>query len=97
MLGLLGALSPDEGVRRANEACDDLRRLPRGFGRLTGPIGRGPCCVRLVPANEGGRGDLGDPGFTLRTYPHLTPDSQDRARRAIDASFGLDGEVPPFA
>ncbi|MEV6106658.1 tyrosine-type recombinase/integrase [Streptomyces sp. NPDC051940] len=28
-----------------------------------------------------------DPGFTLRTYTHLLPNSQDRARRAIDASF----------
>jgi integrase len=26
-----------------------------------------------------------DPGFTLRTYAHLMPDSEDRARTAIDA------------
>lgn len=30
-----------------------------------------------------------DPGFTLRTYTHLMPNSQDRARRAIDAAFGV--------
>ncbi|MFE7076552.1 tyrosine-type recombinase/integrase [Streptomyces sp. NPDC057620] len=34
-----------------------------------------------------------DPGFTLRTYTHLMPNSQDRARRAIDSAFGKD--VPP--
>ncbi|WP_269854274.1 tyrosine-type recombinase/integrase [Streptomyces sp. RPT161] len=30
-----------------------------------------------------------DPGFTLRTYTHLMPNSQDRARKAIDAAFGV--------
>ncbi|MET7702978.1 site-specific integrase [Streptomyces sp. NPDC005485] len=30
-----------------------------------------------------------DPGFTLRTYTHLMPNSRDRARRAIDAAFGV--------
>ncbi|MEH0526915.1 tyrosine-type recombinase/integrase [Streptomyces stelliscabiei] len=29
-----------------------------------------------------------DPGFTLRTYTHLMPNSRDRARRAIDSAFG---------
>ncbi|MBW1604731.1 site-specific integrase [Streptomyces sp. JJ66] len=29
-----------------------------------------------------------DPGFTLRTYTHLMPNSQDRARKAIDSAFG---------
>jgi integrase len=29
-----------------------------------------------------------DPGFTLRTYTHLMPNSQDRARNAIDEAFG---------
>ncbi|MGP3984406.1 tyrosine-type recombinase/integrase [Streptomyces sp. KR80] len=33
-----------------------------------------------------------DPGFTLRTYTHLMPNSQDRARKAIDAAFGTDKE-----
>lgn len=28
-----------------------------------------------------------DPGFTLRTYTHLMPSSEDRARAAIDAAF----------
>ena len=28
-----------------------------------------------------------DPGFTLRTYTHLTPASDDRARGAIDGAF----------
>lgn len=28
-----------------------------------------------------------DPGFTLRTYTHLLPNSQDRARKAIDQAF----------
>lgn len=39
--------------------------------------------------------------FTLRTYTHLMPNSQDRARKAIDAAFGPaaegdgdDGAVP---
>ena len=29
-----------------------------------------------------------DPGFKLRTYTHLMPNSKDRARRAIDSVFG---------
>ncbi|WTW88603.1 hypothetical protein OG577_36260 [Streptomyces canus] len=29
-----------------------------------------------------------DPGFTPRTYTDLMPNSQDRARRAINAAFG---------
>ena len=29
----------------------------------------------------------GDPGFTLRTYPRLMPNSQARMRRAIDEAF----------
>jgi hypothetical protein len=29
-----------------------------------------------------------DPGFTLRVYTHLLPNSEDRTRRAIDAAFG---------
>lgn len=33
-----------------------------------------------------------DPGFTLRTYTHLMPNSQDRARKAIDAAFGAETE-----
>jgi integrase len=34
-----------------------------------------------------------DPGFTLRTYTHLLPASEDRTRRAIDQAFG-DGLGP---
>ncbi|BFU42326.1 hypothetical protein [Krasilnikovia sp. MM14-A1004] len=29
-----------------------------------------------------------DPGFTLRTYTHLTPSSEERTRKAIDQAFG---------
>ncbi|GII53164.1 hypothetical protein Pth03_15530 [Planotetraspora thailandica] len=29
-----------------------------------------------------------DPGFTLRTYTHLMPSSQERTRKAIAAVFG---------
>jgi len=29
-----------------------------------------------------------DPGFTLRTYTHLMPDSEDRARSVVDAALG---------
>lgn len=29
-----------------------------------------------------------DPGFTLRTYTHLLPTSNERTRKAIDALFG---------
>ena len=28
-----------------------------------------------------------DPGFTLRTYAHMMPASEDRARRAVDAAL----------
>ncbi|WP_435055017.1 tyrosine-type recombinase/integrase [Micromonospora aurantiaca (nom. illeg.)] len=33
-----------------------------------------------------------DPGFTLRTYTHLLPTSEDRTRRAIDKALGEDQE-----
>jgi integrase len=33
-----------------------------------------------------------DPGFTLRTYTHLLPTSEDRTRRAIDQAFRDDPE-----
>lgn len=33
-----------------------------------------------------------DPGFTLRTYAHLMPESEDRARTAIDAALGAPAE-----
>jgi integrase len=33
-----------------------------------------------------------DPGFTLRTYTHLMPSSEARARQAVDAALG-----PPSA
>ena len=29
-----------------------------------------------------------DPGFTLRTYTHLMPSSEERTRRAVDGVFG---------
>jgi hypothetical protein len=29
-----------------------------------------------------------DPGITLRTYTHLLPTTEDRARQAVDAVFG---------
>lgn len=29
-----------------------------------------------------------DPGFTLRTYTHLMPSGEDRARKAVDRVFG---------
>lgn len=29
-----------------------------------------------------------DPGFTLRIYTHLLPDTEDRTRSAIDAALG---------
>ncbi len=33
-----------------------------------------------------------DPGFTLRVYTHLMPESEDRARRAVDRAWAaLDG------
>lgn len=42
-----------------------------------------------------------DPGFTLRTYAHLMPEAEDRARSAVDAALGpradsvRTGEVSP--
>ena len=33
-----------------------------------------------------------DPGFTLRTYAHLMPESEDRARAVIDAALGNPAE-----
>jgi len=34
-----------------------------------------------------------DPGFTLRTYTHLLPNSEQRTRRAIDRVLGQDGSA----
>lgn len=34
-----------------------------------------------------------DPGFTLRVYCHLMPDSEDRARQAVDAALGCEPDV----
>jgi integrase len=28
-----------------------------------------------------------DPGFTLRTYTHLMPQAEDKAKRAVDVAF----------
>ncbi|MER5336844.1 hypothetical protein [Micromonospora sp. NPDC002717] len=33
-----------------------------------------------------------DPGFTLRTYTHLMPTSEDRTRRAVDKVLGLSSD-----
>ncbi|MEV5976144.1 tyrosine-type recombinase/integrase [Streptomyces sp. NPDC052114] len=38
-----------------------------------------------------------DPGFTLRTYTHLMPNSQDRARQAIDSAFRMPAVSRPEA
>ncbi|GGR43087.1 tyrosine-type recombinase/integrase [Streptomyces netropsis] len=35
----------------------------------------------------------GDPGFTLRTYTHLMPNSQARARKAVDRVFRKGGDT----
>lgn len=35
----------------------------------------------------------GDPGFTLRTYTHPPPTSEDRTRRAIDRALGDDEDT----
>lgn len=35
-----------------------------------------------------------DPGFTLRTYPHLVEDSAERTKRAVDAVFSHRTPVP---
>lgn len=32
-----------------------------------------------------------DPGFTLRTYTHLLPESDERTRKAVDEAFGVTG------
>ncbi|MET7459066.1 site-specific integrase [Nonomuraea sp. NPDC005501] len=35
-----------------------------------------------------------DPGFTLRTYTHLMPSSEDRTRKAVDQVFGTHSPEP---
>ncbi|MDT5036690.1 MAG: hypothetical protein QOE03_1875, partial [Micromonosporaceae bacterium] len=35
-----------------------------------------------------------DPGFTLRTYTHLMPSSEERTRRAVDRMFSGESERP---
>jgi integrase len=44
----------------------------------------GGVSIRAVAAFLGHR----DPGFTLRTYAHLMPTSEDRARSVVDAALG---------
>jgi integrase len=34
-----------------------------------------------------------DPGFTLRTYTHLLPSSEQRTRQAVDRALAGAGEV----
>jgi integrase len=34
-----------------------------------------------------------DPGFTLRTYAHMLPASEDRTRRAVDAALSCVPDV----
>jgi integrase len=36
-----------------------------------------------------------DPGFTLRTYTHLMPSSEERTRKAIDRAFGYRSDSRP--
>jgi integrase len=38
-----------------------------------------------------------DPGFTLRTYCHLLPSGANRARRAVDAAFANEENVPDMS
>ncbi|MDQ3973189.1 MAG: tyrosine-type recombinase/integrase [Actinomycetota bacterium] len=38
-----------------------------------------------------------DPGFTLRTYTHLMPSSEDRAREAVDAALSRLSRGPDVA
>lgn len=48
----------------------------------------------VAPLDLAGSEYLGhrDPGFTLVTYAHLMPESEDRARAAIDAALGAPAE-----
>jgi integrase len=34
-----------------------------------------------------------DPGFTLRTYTHLMPTSEDRSRKAVDRALSAESAV----
>ncbi|MGC4749925.1 hypothetical protein ACLQ28_30325 [Micromonospora sp. DT201] len=59
------------------------------------PVRQRPQCARSLNAGESIKAlptYLGhaDPGFTLRTYTHLLPTSEDRTRRAIDTAFDED-------
>ena len=66
------------------------------FGLSGAGCGTWPCC--LLDAGENVKTlslYLGhsDPGFTLRTYTHLMPSSEDRTRRAIDKAFGYEPQA----
>jgi len=39
----------------------------------------------------------GDPGFTLRTYTHLMPASDERTRRLVDGAFAAASDGPTTA
>lgn len=38
-----------------------------------------------------------DPGFTLRAYAHLSPSSEERARKAVDTVLSRDSDGPMTA
>jgi hypothetical protein len=54
-------------------------------------------CCSMVACRSGGASRLSghsDPGFTLRIYAHLMPDSEDRARAVVDAAFRAPAQSP---
>lgn len=55
-----------------------------------------PLCCSTPGKHQGVSTYLGhaDPGFTLRTYTHLMPTSETRARKAVDRVLRRPGDGP---
>jgi integrase len=69
-------------TRSASGAADSRARSAARAARQAGRLDAGES-VKALSAYLG----HADPGFTLRIYTHLLPNSEDRTRRAIDKAL----------
>ncbi len=74
-----------EDFRRGAERCPLVHALRHHYASVLLENG---VSIRAVSEYLGHH----DPGFTQRTYAHLMPESEDRARAAIDAVLGARAE-----
>jgi hypothetical protein len=68
-----------EAESEGNIDAEELARFRGNTDRLIADGERRPALADYLGHS--------DPGFTLRTYTHLMPSSEDRTRQAVDAAF----------